>query len=179
MARHASSLRRPPPGRVGSIRLRQIIRRLAFSVDSGPGAASEVERLQARVEQLQNEKRLLELKIVGLESEVEELKAQLAAARPAPPPVVEAAPATDDGLDIPDYLLVKNRVPLERPQIQQLNDAPAACPPTLLEQQAERNRQKALVRIKAKKSGATGAIAGDATPAALDVIWQWPKEPAS
>jgi hypothetical protein len=47
-----------------------------------------MERLTARVEELQSAKRLLELKIMGLESEVGELKAQLAAA-PAP---ADAAP---------------------------------------------------------------------------------------
>jgi hypothetical protein len=57
----------------------------------GPSSAGEVERLTARIEELQNEKRLLELKIMGLESEVEELKARLA-----------VAPAVDVG--IPEFL---------------------------------------------------------------------------
>jgi hypothetical protein len=52
----------------------------------------------AHIHELQNEKRLLQIKIKGLESEVEELKAQLAAA-PAQP---SAEAAADDG--IPAFL---------------------------------------------------------------------------
>jgi DNA-binding Lrp family transcriptional regulator len=60
--------------------------------DIGPASNGEVDRLRARVEELENEKRRLEIENLALRSEVEELRARLA---PAPP---------DDGLDIPAYL---------------------------------------------------------------------------
>jgi hypothetical protein len=47
--------------------------------DVGPDSASEAERLRICVENLQAEKRRLEIKIAGLESEVEELRERLAA----------------------------------------------------------------------------------------------------
>jgi hypothetical protein len=62
--------------------------------DIGAGSNGEIERLRARVDELQAEKRQLEIKIKGYESEIEELKARLAT---APPPA-------DDGLDIPPSL---------------------------------------------------------------------------
>jgi Protein of unknown function (DUF3102) len=49
--------------------------------DVGPQSTSEVERLRARVDELQAEKRQLEIKITGLKSEVEELKAENAELR--------------------------------------------------------------------------------------------------
>jgi hypothetical protein len=44
--------------------------------DVGPQSTGEVERLRARVDELQAEKRQLEIKTAGLESEIEELKAE-------------------------------------------------------------------------------------------------------
>jgi ParB-like chromosome segregation protein Spo0J len=44
-----------------------------------PGSAGELARLQARIDELENENRQLEIKITGLESQVAELKAELAA----------------------------------------------------------------------------------------------------
>jgi hypothetical protein len=49
--------------------------------DIGPASIGEVERLRARVDELQAEKRQLEIKIAGLESEIEELKAKNAELR--------------------------------------------------------------------------------------------------
>jgi hypothetical protein len=49
--------------------------------DVGPQSTGEVERLHARVDELQAEKRQLEIKITGLKSEVEELKAKNAELR--------------------------------------------------------------------------------------------------
>jgi ParB-like chromosome segregation protein Spo0J len=49
--------------------------------DIGPASTGEVERLRARVDELQAEKRQLEIKITGLKSEVEELKAENAELR--------------------------------------------------------------------------------------------------
>ena len=49
--------------------------------DIGPDSAGEIARLNARIDELQAEKRQLEIKVVGLRSEIDELKA--AAARPA------------------------------------------------------------------------------------------------
>jgi hypothetical protein len=99
--------------------------------DIGPASAGEAERLRVRVEELQADKRRLEMKVAGLESKVEEAKA---AAKSAPESktasrcsichekkqavlrpvficdncvdiyeVREAAPP-DDGLDIPQSL---------------------------------------------------------------------------
>jgi hypothetical protein len=45
--------------------------------DIGPYSPGEHDRLRARVEELNNEKRALEIKIVGLQGEVEQLKQQL------------------------------------------------------------------------------------------------------
>jgi hypothetical protein len=69
--------------------------------DSGPSSIGEVERLRARVDELQAELRLREIKITGLKSEVAELKAENAALRAklearrkgAPDPVQNAPPA--------------------------------------------------------------------------------------
>jgi DUF3102 family protein len=49
--------------------------------DIGPASTGEVERLRARVDELQAEKRQLEIRVSGLESEVEELKAENAELR--------------------------------------------------------------------------------------------------
>jgi hypothetical protein len=82
--------------------------------DVGPQSTGEVERLRARVDELQAEKRQLEIKITGLKSEVEELKAKnaglrakLAAAARTPadePPKNGGRPATSptrcDGSDL-------------------------------------------------------------------------------
>jgi hypothetical protein len=46
--------------------------------DIGEASTGEIERLNARVEELQNEKRVLELRVIGLESENNELKTRLA-----------------------------------------------------------------------------------------------------
>jgi hypothetical protein len=48
----------------------------------GPQGAGEVARLQARIEELQNAVRLRDIRIVGLESEIAELKAARASERP-------------------------------------------------------------------------------------------------
>jgi hypothetical protein len=61
--------------------------------DIGPASSSELERLRARVEELQAEKRRLEIENIGLRSEIDELKARLTATPPAA-----------DGLDIPASL---------------------------------------------------------------------------
>ena len=45
--------------------------------DIGPASAGETARLSARIDQLQDEKRRLDLKNIGLESEVNELKAEV------------------------------------------------------------------------------------------------------
>lgn len=45
--------------------------------DIGPSSGGELERLRARVSELENEKRVLETKVIGLESEVAELRARL------------------------------------------------------------------------------------------------------
>jgi hypothetical protein len=57
--------------------------------DVGPASNGEVERLRARVGELENEKRRLETRIIGLESENAELRARL---------------PLDDDLDIPTWL---------------------------------------------------------------------------
>jgi hypothetical protein len=62
--------------------------------DVGPSSASELERLCARNEELENKVRCLEIENLALRSEVDELKAELAK---RPPPA-------DDGLDIPASL---------------------------------------------------------------------------
>jgi ParB-like chromosome segregation protein Spo0J len=62
--------------------------------DVGPQSTSEVERLRAHVDELQAEKRQLEIKIAGLESEVEELKAENAELRAK----LEAAACTPAGV---------------------------------------------------------------------------------
>jgi ribosomal protein S14 len=49
--------------------------------DIGPASLGETERLHVRVEELQADKRRLEMKVAGLESEIEEAKA---VAKPAP-----------------------------------------------------------------------------------------------
>jgi hypothetical protein len=49
--------------------------------DIGPTSAGEAKRLQVRVEELQADKRLLEMKVAGLESEIEEAKTP---AKPSP-----------------------------------------------------------------------------------------------
>src|SRR5262249_46758360 len=46
--------------------------------DTGPASASENARKDAEIEELRNAKRQLEIKIAGLESEIEELRAKLA-----------------------------------------------------------------------------------------------------
>jgi hypothetical protein len=61
--------------------------------DIGPASTAELARLRARIEELQADKRRLEIENVGLRSEIEELKARLATVPPA-----------DDGLDIPPSL---------------------------------------------------------------------------
>jgi hypothetical protein len=58
--------------------------------DIGATSAGEVERLEARIRELEHQKRCLELKIVGLESENDELKTENAALRAK----LEAAVAT-------------------------------------------------------------------------------------
>jgi hypothetical protein len=58
----------------------------------GPTSPAEVERLNAYIEQLQNDKRRLEIENTGLRSEIAELKAKLAELTSADP------------LDIPPYL---------------------------------------------------------------------------
>ncbi len=50
----------------------------AAAAEIGPDSAGERARLQARVDELTAEKRMLEIKCAGLESEVEELRAQVA-----------------------------------------------------------------------------------------------------
>lgn len=45
--------------------------------DIGPTSTGEVERLRARVDELENTKRVLETKIIGFESEIAELRARL------------------------------------------------------------------------------------------------------
>jgi hypothetical protein len=42
--------------------------------DIGPSGAGEYARLRARIDELESQKRLLELKVVALESEIAELK---------------------------------------------------------------------------------------------------------
>jgi hypothetical protein len=69
--------------------------------DIGPASTGEVERLRARVDELQAEKRQLEIKIVGLKSEIEELKAERDELRERNE---VAKTRTDDGLDIPEFL---------------------------------------------------------------------------
>ena len=57
------------------------LRKPAASRDDGDDSTGEAERLRARVEELQADKRRLEIKIAGLESEIEDLKG---AAKSAP-----------------------------------------------------------------------------------------------
>ena len=45
--------------------------------DVGPASSGETARKDAEIEELRNAKRMLEIKIAGLESETEELKAQV------------------------------------------------------------------------------------------------------
>jgi hypothetical protein len=61
--------------------------------DIGPAGTGEVERLRARVDELQAEKRQLEIKIKGFESEVEDLRAENAELRAK----LEAAACTPAG----------------------------------------------------------------------------------
>ena len=101
--------------------------------DIGPDSAAEAERLRVVVEELQADKRRLEIKIRGLESEVEELRAKLKAGGDMSFPEFQIAikkyeetvevqrgiiarleneklragvgpPPADDGLDIPGFL---------------------------------------------------------------------------
>ena len=46
--------------------------------DVGAQSASELQRLQVRVQQLEHEKRVLELRCAGLQSEIEDLKSERA-----------------------------------------------------------------------------------------------------
>jgi hypothetical protein len=62
--------------------------------DVGLSSTSELERLRARNEELENKVRRLEIENAGLRSEVDELKAELA----------KQPPLADDGLDIPACL---------------------------------------------------------------------------
>jgi hypothetical protein len=69
--------------------------------DFGPVSNGEVERLRARVNELQAENRRLERENIGLKSEIEELKARLT----TPPPIVASQwKPTGDGRDVPDLL---------------------------------------------------------------------------
>jgi hypothetical protein len=61
--------------------------------DIGATSTSELARLQARVDELQNEKRWLQIENLALRSEIKELKLELA-----------RRAAADDGLDIPESL---------------------------------------------------------------------------
>jgi hypothetical protein len=63
--------------------------RVFVNEDIGPASSGEVERLRARVGELENEKRRLETRIIGLESENAELRAQL---------------PQGDGFDIPAWM---------------------------------------------------------------------------
>jgi hypothetical protein len=67
--------------------------------DIGPGSTSELARLRARVDELENEKLRLQRENLALRNEVEELRQRLANA------TGKAAPAADDGLNIPESLL--------------------------------------------------------------------------
>ena len=51
--------------------------------DVGADSASERARLQMRVQELEHQKRLLEIRCAGLESEVDDLKAERACLRAA------------------------------------------------------------------------------------------------
>jgi hypothetical protein len=53
--------------------------------DVGPDSANEAERLRSCIEQLEREKRCLELKVAGLEREVADLRAALQASQGPPP----------------------------------------------------------------------------------------------
>jgi hypothetical protein len=64
--------------------------------DIGPNSSQEAERLRARCEELENQNALLRRENLALRKEVEELKQRLANA------TGKAAPAADDGLDIPE-----------------------------------------------------------------------------
>jgi hypothetical protein len=57
--------------------------------DIGPSSGGEIERLRARVDELEAEKRRLEIRVIGLESENAELRARL---------------PRDDGFDVPASL---------------------------------------------------------------------------
>ena len=59
--------------------------------DIGTNSTAEAARLRVRVEELEADKRRLEIKIRGLESEIEELRGK-------------RAPPADDGLGIPEFL---------------------------------------------------------------------------
>jgi len=67
--------------------------------DIGPGSTSELARLRARVDELENGKLRLQRENLALRNEVEELRQRLANA------TGKAAPAADDGLNIPESLL--------------------------------------------------------------------------
>jgi len=81
--------------------------------DIGPNSADEIARLNARVDELQNQKRRLEIENVGLRNEIEKLTAtnnslrqQIAELIGAQAKFDNAAPAADDGgmPDIPAFL---------------------------------------------------------------------------
>ena len=74
--------------------------------DIGPTSASELARKDAELEELRNAKRRLEIKVAGLESEVEELKHENAALRQ------QLAAAQADPGPIPEFLI---RRPAEAP----------------------------------------------------------------
>jgi ParB-like chromosome segregation protein Spo0J len=69
--------------------------------DIGADSKSEIQRLNARCQELENQKRQLEIVNTGLRSEIAELKAKIAelTARTSGSP-----PPADDGLDIPESL---------------------------------------------------------------------------
>jgi hypothetical protein len=75
---------------------------LAETASVGPNSAGELSRKDALIEELQAEKRRLEIRIAGLEAEIEELRDDNAELR------AKLAAANDDGLDIPASL---RRVP--------------------------------------------------------------------
>jgi hypothetical protein len=74
--------------------------------DIGPTSLGEVERLTARIQELENQNRVQQSKIIGLESENGELKTEIAElkAKIAELTATSIAPSVDGGLDIPSDL---------------------------------------------------------------------------
>jgi hypothetical protein len=73
--------------------------------DIGPASTGELARKDAEINELRNAKRLFEIKIKGLEAEIEDLKRENADLRQKlEAATARAASANNDGLDIPECL---------------------------------------------------------------------------